>query len=158
MELSAQLHAPDAFSVGEEPPLSLDKMLNIGLWVSRDVRYLLPSDVQRLIWSPWMDWEEPSISHGTVIRICGLLNTKKERTSQLQCSGLSWSVMSSSVSSVLLNKSGRRNPLGPCEVDCPAWFPPQQWELPLTFPGDRALRQCNNDPTCLSLVQERERG
>jgi len=29
--------------------------------------------------------------------------------------------------------------------------------FPLTFPGDRASRQCNNDPTCLLLVREGER-
>ena len=29
--------------------------------------------------------------------------------------------------------------------------------FPLTFPGDRASRQCNNDSTCFLLVREGER-
>jgi len=34
------------FFRGEEPPLFLDKMLDMGLWASRDVSNLLPAVVQ----------------------------------------------------------------------------------------------------------------
>jgi hypothetical protein len=51
----------------------------------------------------------------------------------------------------------RGNSWGPYPMDCPAWFPPQQWELPVTFPRDLASGQCKNGPTYLPFYWEGER-